>query len=239
MWPRRTTKYIGKQVGGYTIEAPAGEGRYGLCFVARSDSGERVIVKKFKPGLFGKNPEKSEHEAVILSKLNDSRIPELLGVVNEGGFYGFVLELKCGTTVKDMLFKYRHEFSHEEIFNIGIKLIGIIGYLHENGVVHRDIRTPNVLLDDGKVYLLDFGLARWADDDQYPFNLDFSYLGDFLLYLLYSSFESRGRRKKLAWYDELTLTFEQKLFLKRLLGLEIVYESISEIEADFIKAFGI
>lgn len=237
MWFCKTLKYSGKVVGKYTIENPIGEGRYGLCFLARSAKGEKVIIKKFKPALFKRNLDKNAYEAVILSKLKDKRIPELLGVINEKGFYGFVLEFKEGFTVKELLFKHNHKFTKEEFFNIGIQLISIIRHLHENGVVHRDIRIPNVLINDGKVYLLDFGLARWADNNKYPFNLDFSYLGDFLLYLLYSSFEPKEKRKNLPWYKELLLSSEQKLFLKKLLGIELMYESIKDIEADFIKAF--
>jgi serine/threonine protein kinase len=232
-------RYSGKQFGKYIIGEPLGEGRYGLCFIARSDMEEKVIIKKFKPGIFKKYGERNIYEAVILSNLNDKRIPELLGVINEKGFYGFVLEFKNGDTVKDLLFKYNHKFTREEFFNIGIKLIKIIKYIHKNGVVHRDIRIPNVLIDQEEVYLIDFGLARWADNNKYPYDLDFSYLGDFLLYLLYSSFEAKENNKKLPWYEELTITNKQKLFLKRLLGLEPIYENIGHIEIDFIEAFSV
>lgn len=233
-------KYAGKQFGRYTIERFIGEGRYGLCFIARSDIGKKVIIKKFKTSLFKKKSDKNVknvYEAIILSRLNDKRIPEFLGVINEKRFYGFVLDFKQGCTVKDMLFKHKHKFSDEEFFNIGIKLIRIIKYLHKNGVVHRDIRIPNVLIDNDEVYLIDFGLARWRDDDEYPYNLDFSYLGDFLLYLLYSSFETKEKHKNLPWYEELSLKPEQKIFLKRLLGIEQIYKNIDEIEMDFIKIF--
>ena len=237
MWEFKTKKYVGKQLGRYEIETPIGEGRYGICFLARSDSAQKVAIKTFKPSMFKKNSKKNAYEAVILSKLKDKRIPEFLGVINEKGFYGFVLEFKEGCTVKDMLFKHKHKFSNEEIFNIGIRVIGIIKYLHQNGVVHRDIRTPNVLINNGEVYLLDFGLARWADNNNYPYNLDFSYLGDFFLYLLYSSFEPKEKHKNLPWYKELLLTPDQELFLRKLLVLELMYENIKDIEADFIKAF--
>lgn len=229
-------RYSGKQVGRYILERPIGEGRYGVCFLARSDLGERVVIKKFKSSFFNRNSQKNIDEAVILSKLKDRRIPELLGVINQNGFYGFVLEFKQGCTLKDQLFKDRHEFSNKEFFNIGLQLIQILKYLHENGVVHRDIRIPNVLLDQGKVYLIDFGLARWAECNRYPYDLDFSYLGNFLLYLLYSSYQ-KGGKKELPWYEELGITEKQKLFLKKLLGLEEIYENINNVETDFIKVF--
>ena len=135
MWVCRKLKYSGKRFGKYIIERPIGEGRYGLCFLARSDIGEKVVIKKFKPSIFKKNSERNSYEAVILSKLKDKRIPELLGVINEKGFYGFVLEFKQGCTVKELLFKYKHKFTREEFFNIGIQMIKIIKYIHGNGVV--------------------------------------------------------------------------------------------------------
>ena len=215
-----------------------GEGRYGMCFLARTDTGQKVIIKKFRQGIFIKNSEKNMYEAVILSKLKDTRIPELLGVINQKSFYGYVLELKPGNTVKDLLFKHKYRFSDEEFFNIGLRLINIIKHLHENGIVHRDIRIPNVLIDKENVYLIDFGLARFADDNEYKYNIDYSYLGDFFLYLLYSTFSNNKKYKKLPWHKELPLTDKQKTLLKKLMGLETVYESIKDIEVDFVDAFG-
>lgn len=228
---------IGKQIGGYTILTLIGHGRYGICFLARSNTGQTVILKKFKSHMFKKNWKKNAFEAVMLSQLNDNRVPELMGIINEKNFYGFVLEYKPGYTVKEMLFKQNYKFSNEEIFNIGCQLISIIKYLHINRIVHRDIRTPNVLIDQKTVYLVDFGLARWVDPNQYPFDLDFSYLGDFLLYLFYSSYETTKKHKHSPWFDELNLPSEQKLFLKRLLRLEKNYDTIDAIETDFIRLF--
>ena len=230
-------KYCGKQYGEYTIIKSVGQGRYGMCFLAHSVVGTPVIIKRFKPSPFKKNKEKNAYEAIILSQLKHDSIPELLGVINQKGFYGFVLELKPGRTVKELLFKANHKFTKEEFFNIGSQLIIIIKYLHGKGVVHRDIRIPNVLIDRGQVYLVDFGLSRWADNNDYSYDLDFSYLGDFLLYLLYSSFEKKEKHKKLPWYEELALTSEERLFLKKLLRLELAFENIVDIEAAFIKTF--
>ena len=229
-------KHRGKKYGGYTIEEVAGEGRYSLCFYAKNDHRQSVVLKKFKPDIFASNLNKNAYEAVILSTLKDKRIPELLGVINEKSFYAFVLELKPGTTLKDMIFKYYHKFSDEEIFDVGIKIINIIKYLHENGVVHRDIRIPNVLIDREDVYLIDFGLARFADNNIYKYDLDYSYFGDLLLYLIYSSFPKEGI-KRLPWHEELLMKESQKLFIKRLMGIEAIYDSIHEIETDFIGAF--
>jgi len=234
----RNLKYRGKKYGEYTIEEIAGEGRYGMCFHAKNDLQKNVVLKRFKPSIFARNSTNNVHEAVILSKLRDSRIPELLGVINEKSFYAFVLELKPGTTLKDMIFIHNHKFSDEEIYAIGIKLIQIIMYLHENGIVHRDIRIPNVLIDQEEVYLIDFGLARFEDGNSYRYDMDYSYLGDLLLYLIYSSFQKKDKNRQ-PWHEELSLKKDQKQFLMRLLGLDVIYTSLTEIEADFINAFDI
>lgn len=239
MWLHKILKYSGKRFGEYIIERSIGEGRYGMCFLARSDIGDNVVIKKFKPNIFKKNVKRNVDEAVILSKLSCDGIPKLLGVTNQKGLYGFVLEFKHGYTVKDLLFKYDHKFTKEEFFNIGLKLIKIIKYIHANGVVHRDIRIPNVMVDKDEVYLIDFGSARWADNDKYPYDLDFSFLGDFLLYLLYSSYEVDGKHKNLPWHKELLLTIKQRLFLQKLLGIEVAYGNINDIEIDFIDEFNV
>lgn len=229
--------YGGKKIGEYTIIQSVGEGRYGKCYFASSPSGCPVIIKYFKSKMLKKNKEKNEYEAVILSLLKHDKIPDLLGVINYKGFYGFVLELRNGNTIEEMLFKQNHIFNNTEIYNIGIQLIDVIKYLHFKGVVHRDIRCANVLYDGSNISLVDFGLARWIDGKQYKCETDFSYLGDLLLYLLYSSFEKPKNYKKHPWYDELRITCNQKLFLKRLLGLEPPYRDIFEIECDYIKLF--
>lgn len=231
-------KYRGKQYGKYTIIKPVGEGRYGMCFLAHSNEGTPVIIKRFKPNFLKKNKEKNAYEAVILSQINHIAIPKFLGVINEKCFYGFVLELKQGITIEAMLFKYKYSFSDIEIYSIGIQLIAVIKYLHQNGIIHRDIRIPNVILDNSKIYLVDLGLARWTDDKRYSFDIDFSYLGDFLLYLIYSSYKRKGKYKNKPWSEELSLSYEQKVFLKRLLMLENPYKNIAEVEIDFLKAFG-
>lgn len=229
-------KYSGKKIGGYTIEGPVGEGRYGLCFKALSYTGEKVIIKKFKNSIFKRNFNERVHEAVVLSNLKHKCIPEILGVINEKGFYGFVLQYMEGYTVREMLFKKGYKFSKEEIYSIGIKLIEIIVYLHNNKIVHGDISISNVMINENNVFLIDFGLARKVDNN-YSYVLDYSYLGDFLLYLIYSSYEIKQNYKNNPWYEELVLTSGQKLFLKRLLGIEPSFKSIGEVNNDFIKEF--
>ncbi|MDC3415100.1 protein kinase family protein [Aquibacillus sp. 3ASR75-11] len=229
-------KWYGRRYGDYKIEKMLGEGRFGICYLATTNQGAFVVIKRFKPHILKKNEQKNVCEAVMLSKLNHHAIPKLLGVINDKELYGFVLEYKLGPTAETMLFKQKYGFNKTEIFNIGSQLISIIKYLHGKGIVHRDLRIPNVLIHDGKVSLIDFGLARWGDHERYNFDQDFSYLGDFLLYLHYSTFKKQQRVSK-PWYEELDLTNEQIHLYKRMLRLEDPYSNIHELERDFLIAF--
>ncbi len=230
-------KHSGRKYGDYVIEKDVGEGRYGICFLAHSNCGARVIIKRFKPASIKGNKERIAMEAVALSQISHIAVPKLLGVVHEKDFYGFVLEKKPGDTVESLLFKQKHRFTHSEIFKIISQLIDIISYLHNKGIIHGDIRLPNVLIDNGVVYLIDFGLSRRGDFVRCTYGIDFSYLGDFFLYLLYSSHKPK-KGKRLAWYNELDLSPEQKMFLKKLLRLEEPYICIEEVKNDFIQSFG-
>jgi serine/threonine protein kinase len=109
-----------------------------------------------------------------------------------------------------------------------MQLISILKYLHQSGIVHRDIRIPNTLYNDRTVYLVDFGLARPADQLKYRPDVDFAYLGDFLLHLYYTSYTTKGKKK--PWYEELSLEEKEMMLLKRLLGIEKRYRDIHEVE---------
>jgi serine/threonine protein kinase len=231
----KANRFCGKQIGNYKIIKCIGEGRYGVCFLAETN-GERVIIKRYKSHIFRRNNGKNLYETQILSHLCHQGIPKFLDIINEKNFYGLVMEEKGGDTIETMLFKERHAFTNGEIANIGRQLIGIVQHLHEKGIVHRDIRIPNVLVYDDRVSLVDFGLARWEDNKRYTRDIDFSYFGDLLLYLLYSSFK-KIKRKSQPWYEELLLQNDQKWHLRRLLKLAEPFRDIDEVAHDFQRAF--
>lgn len=233
-----TKRYYGKQIGQYKIIGRIGQGRNGICLLAEANE-ERIIIKKLKPRIFEKNKVKNCYEARILAALNHGGIPRLLGTIENKDFRGLVLENKDGITIEAMLFIQKHCFTGEEIFDIGLQLIDILIYLHDQGVIHCNIGVSNVLNNHGRVSLIDFSLARWEDEHRYTKDIDYSYLGDFFLCLLYSDDKCKKSQKyrNLPWCDELPLTSAQRMFLKRLLKLGKPYSNTYEISLDFIRAF--
>lgn len=224
-----------QQIGEYTVLKVIGEGRYGICYLV-SEGKKKYILKQLKKGMLKENRKKAGYEEDILMKLWHECIPRFIKKIEQKDFCGYVLEYKEGKTFEEIIFDENYVFGWEEIYQVGIQIINILKYLHTKGVVHRDIRVPNTLYDGSKVYLVDFGLARWINNDRYTVDVDFSYFGDFLLHLYYTSFEIKDKKKK-PWYQELELPQDELVFLKRLMGLEEKFKNINEIEKDFSLVF--
>lgn len=221
----------GDIINGYVVEKLFGEGRYGICYLVLKNN-KKFILKQLKKKMIKKSGDKIFYEQEILAKLKHPNIPSFIETIEQGNFFGFILEYIEGKTLEEIIFKDEYVFNKKEILNLGTQIINIVKYLHENNVVHRDIRVPNIILRDGRLYLIDFGLARYINNDRYTVDVDFSYLGDFLLHLYYTSYEIREEKER-PWYEELDLDDKEMLMLKKLFGIEKTYSSISEIEKQF------
>jgi serine/threonine-protein kinase len=230
---RRDRIYLPQQkIGDYSILKIIGEGRYGICYQV-FEGQQFYVLKQLKRGMLKKVVGKVHFEEIILKELNHQSIPRFIKQVDQEGFYGYVIEYKEGRTFEDIICHDGYVFDRKEIYQVGKQIIDILKYLHSQGVVHRDIRIPNTLYDGEKVYLVDFGLARWINFEKYKADTDFAFLGDFLLFLYYSSFEVKSRKKR-PWYEELELHEKELKFLKRLI-CEDRFKSIDEVENDFCE----
>ncbi len=138
------------------------------------------------------------YEQEILKNINHNCIPKFIKTLQFEKFFGYVLEYKEGKTFEEIICEDEYVFKREEIYDICIQIIEILKYLHKSGIVHRDIRIPNTIYYKKKVNLVDFGLARWINNKRYTENVDFSYLGDFLLHLYYTSFQCKLLRESLV-----------------------------------------
>jgi serine/threonine-protein kinase len=221
-----------ERIGEYTLIKVIGEGRYGICYLVSKD-GKKSILKQLKNRMLRKVGIDTIFEEQILGSIEHPCIPRLITRISMGDFNGYILEYKEGKTFEEIIYQDKHIFDREEIYSIGLQLIQILRYLHDKGVVHRDIRVPNTLYDKGEICLVDFGLARWIDENTYKSDVDFSFLGDFLLHLYYTSFETASSQNR-PWFEELKLTSKETVLLKRLLGIENRYGSIYEVESDYL-----
>lgn len=225
----------GQYLESFKIVKVIGEGRFGICYLIADDKNLHIL-KQLKKKMYHVNPQKIYYEEKILKSLKHEAIPRFIRKIENRDLAGYILEYKQGITLEAMIFDQRHVFTRDEIYYIGKQLINILNYLHGEGVVHRDIRVPNVLFNGNSIYLVDFGSARWIDNKKYKADIDFSYFGDLLIHLYYTSFTDKPYKDK-AWYEELALNSKELAFLKKLMGIEKRYKSINEVEIDFEEVF--
>ena len=105
-----------------------------------------------------------EHEAQVMSLLHHEHILPLLDVGYEGNYAYLVMPYISGGTLQERL--AQEVLSIEEAGSILEQLASAVHYMHEHGLLHRDIKPGNILLDeDGYLYLADFGIATIIDEE--------------------------------------------------------------------------
>ncbi len=230
-------KYFKKnsKVQGYTIIKLIGEGRYGIAYLAMNDKGDKCVIKQLKKKMLKETRKKLFYEENILNKLDDPKFPKFISKFKDKYREGYILEYIEGRVFEDLITKDRHVFSKSEIYEIADKLFDLVEVLHNQNIVHRDIRLPNVIIKDNQdLVLIDFGLARYVDNKKCMKQEDYWYIGDFLIHLYYSSYKPSSNEEK-PWYEELDLNEEESIFLKKLMGVEEEYENIEQVREQLEK----
>jgi Serine/threonine protein kinase len=216
----------------YIILKILGEGRYGIVYLAHDDENNKYVIKQLKKEMIKKTGNKLFYEEMILKQLQSPYFPKFVSRFKNEEAKGFILEYIEGKVFEDILREDRHPFSREEIYEVCNQLLDIIEVLHSNNIIHRDIRLPNVIRkDNNDLALIDFGLARIINQRYYTKELDYWYIGDFLIHLYYSTYQKVSFFER-PWHKELDLNPKEKIFLKRLMGIEKTYGSIREIRQE-------
>lgn len=222
-------------VNGYSIQQIIGEGRYGIAYLAINDKYEKCIIKQLKKEMLEETREKLFYEERILQSLDSSNFPKFISKFKDEYREGYQLEYIEGRVFEDLLATEGYTFSNADIYKIGGQLIELIEILHHNNIVHQDIRPPNIILKaNNELALIDFGLARFIDNDKYTKEIDYWFLGNFLIHLYYSAYIDSDLPDR-PWFEELDLNIEEKIFLKKLMGIEGSYQNMDEIREQLGK----
>lgn len=178
-----------------------------------------------------KSKEKLFYEEEIMKSLDDVRFPKFIEKFDFDNTRFYVIEFIEGKDFYELLSFYEYEFTRNEIYDIAEKILKIIITLQEKNIVHRDIRISNVIMNEKKdLILIDFGLARYIDEEKYKKEIDYWYMADFIIHLYYSFYDDENLElKDKPWYEELDLKNDELIFLKRLMGMGKSYENTDEI----------
>lgn len=223
----------GERIKEYSIIKIIGEGRYGIVYLAKNKYSKKFVIKQLKKDMLKTTRNKLFYEEELLRRLDSPNFPKFIEKFQTKDAEGYVLEYMSGTVFEDLIIRDDYQFTKQEIYEIADKILEIIEVLQKNNMVHRDIRLPNVILQENhELVLIDFGLARYIDNKRYVKEMDYWYLGDFLIHLYYTSYDVTSTSEEKPWYQELDLNPREKLFLKRLMGIRRPYDDIEDIKRD-------
>jgi serine/threonine-protein kinase len=156
---------IGDKLLHYEITAKLGEGGMGEVYRATDTRLGRDVAIKVLPEAFTQDPERLarfEREAQVLASLNHPRIAAIYGLEHDAGKQFLVLELVEGPTLSERI--AAGALPVDEALATAREIAEGLEAAHEAGIVHRDLKPANVkLTTDGKVKVLDFGLAKAWD----------------------------------------------------------------------------
>ena len=104
--------------------------------------------------------ERFQREAHAAGRMSHHNIVNLLDVGTEGDFRYLVLEYISGNTLKDII-QEKGALNPNTAIQITIRILSALQHAHENGIIHRDIKPQNVLVNtNGHIKVADFGIAR-------------------------------------------------------------------------------
>jgi Tol biopolymer transport system component len=158
----------GTRYGAYEIVAPLGAGGMGEVYKARDSRLDRLVALKMLPRDFANDAtarERFEREARSASALNHPNILTVFDVGRDSGADYLVTELVEGTTLRERL--AAGPLPPREVVRLGAQIADGLAAAHGAGLIHRDLKPENVMVTrDGRVKILDFGLAKPLHDSQ-------------------------------------------------------------------------
>ena len=157
----------GTQLGPYTILAAIGSGGMGDVYRARDPKLGRDVAIKVLGDAMARDPEglaRFTREAHAVAALNHPHIVTIFSTEEADGVRFMTMELVEGRTLDQLI--PSGGVSLAQFFDIAIALADALSAAHRKHLTHRDLKPANVMVsDDGRVKVLDFGLARSAEPD--------------------------------------------------------------------------
>lgn len=154
--------------GRYSIDREVGRGGMGIVYLAREVHLDRLVAIKLLPPERGRHPDVRERflrEARLAAKLSHPNIIPIHAVEESGGFVYYVMAFIDGDTLSSRV-RARGPVPASEGARILREVAWALAYAHSQGLVHRDVKPENILLESAtqRVLVADFGIAAAVGD---------------------------------------------------------------------------
>ncbi len=160
----------GDCLGPYEIVAPLGAGGMGEVYKAKDTRLDRFVAVKVLPGQLARDPDllaRFDREAKAVAALNHPSILALHDFAREGDVAYAVMELLEGESLRERL--SQGPLPPRKAVELAIQLARGLAAAHEKGIVHRDLKPDNLwIMSDGRLKILDFGLAKQVFQKEGP-----------------------------------------------------------------------
>ena len=161
------TLTTGTRLGPYEIQSALGAGGMGEVYRARDTRLDRSVAVKILPAAFASDPDRLQrfqHEARLLSTVNHPNLLAIHDVGSQEGVHFLVSEFLEGQTLRERM--NTGPLPPRKVTEYAMEIAKGLAAAHDKGIVHRDLKPDNIFLTkDGRVKILDFGLAKqWGGD---------------------------------------------------------------------------
>jgi eukaryotic-like serine/threonine-protein kinase len=165
--------WVGREIANYQFVSLLGSGGMGEVYRARDTRLERQVAIKILPEEFSHDTDRVsrfQREAHLLASLNHPNIAAIYGFEKSSGQDFLVMELVPGETLAERI--KRGPLLVDEALGIAKQICEALEAAHEKSIVHRDLKPANVkITPDGRVKVLDFGLAKAYEPEASNANL--------------------------------------------------------------------
>ncbi len=154
----------------YEILSQLSTGGMGSVYLAEDLKLHRKVAIKALTPEWAADPDRYRRfrwEAQVLAKLNHPNIVTIYAIEEEEGAHFLIMELVEGETLDRLIPSVG--MPPERVFELAIPLADALAAAHEQGIIHRDLKPGNIMVTaDGRVKVLDFGLAKRYDSQATP-----------------------------------------------------------------------